>query len=152
MSHKISNHTRIIHFSVMTSSLFAATSALVLMGSLGIGEAHAFGVPKVPGLGGGGGGTDAITATAKKKAVNKILKDVAKGAFRGGKIVASKQKWACDKLGKAQKIVMVINKPDLVEKVSDLRETLYCGITDPIPAELLAPEEIKSDEKEKFAS
>ena len=45
-----------------------------------------------------------------------------------------------------------INNADLEEKVSDLRETLYCGITDPIPAELLAPEEIKEDENEKFAS
>ena len=39
-----------------------------------------------------------------------------------------------------------------IEKVSDLRETLYCGLTDPIPAELLAPEEIKGDETENFAS
>ena len=136
----------------MARSLLAATSALFIAGTLGIMEVYAFGVPKVPGLGGGGGGTNAITDKAKSKAVNKILKDVAKGAFRGGKIIASKQKWACDKLGKAQKIVMAINKQDLVEKVSDLRETLYCGITDPIPAELLAPEEIKGDEKENFAS
>ena len=139
----------------MKRSLLASASALVLLGTLGIGEVFGFGVPgggKLPGLGGGGGGTDAITAKAKTKAVNKILKDVAKGSFRGGKIIASKQKWACDKLNKAQSIVKVINKPDLVEKVSDLRKTLYCGLTDPIPAELLAPEEIKSDEKEKFAS
>ena len=40
----------------------------------------------------------------------------------------------------------------ILEKVSDLRKTLYCGITDPIPAELLAPEEIKGDETENFAS
>ena len=80
------------------------------------------------------------------------MKDVGKIAFRGGKIVASKQKWACDKLLKAQQIVVAINKQDLIEKVSDLRETLYCGITDPIPAELLAPEEIKGDETENFAS
>ena len=139
----------------MKRSLLASTSALVLIGTLGIGEVFAFGIPgggKLPGLGGGGGGTNAITDKAKAKAANKILKDVAKGAFRGGKIIASKQKWACDKLNKAQAIVKVINKPDLVEKVSDLRETLYCGLTDAIPAELLAPEEIKSDEKEKFAS
>ena len=136
----------------MIRSLLSTTSALFLSATLGIGEVYAFGIPKVPGLGGGGGGTDAITATAKKKAVNKILKDVAKGAFRGGKIIASKQKWACDKLGKAQKIVTAINQPDLQEKVSDLRKTLYCGITDPIPAELLAPEEIKPDEAEEFAS
>ena len=80
------------------------------------------------------------------------MKDVGKVAFRGGKIVASKQKWACDKLAKAQKIVIAINSSDLTEKVSDLRKTLYCGITDPIPAELLAPEEIKGDETENFAS
>ena len=56
------------------------------------------------------------------------------------------------KLAKAQMIVTAINKADLKEQVSDLRETLYCGITDPIPAELLAPEEIKGDETENFAS
>ena len=47
----------------MARSLLASTSALLLIGSLGIGEAFAFGVPKMPGggklpgLGGGGGGT-----------------------------------------------------------------------------------------------
>ena len=142
----------------MARSLLASTSALFLIGSLGIGEGFAFGVPKMPGggklpgLGGGGGGTNAITDKAKTKAAKTIIKDVGKIAFRGGKIVASKQKWACDKLAKAQKIVTVINKADLIEQVSDLRETLYCGITDPIPAELLAPEEIKGDETENFAS
>ncbi len=139
----------------MSRSLLASASALVLIGTLGIGEAFSFGVPgggKLPGLGGGGGGTDSITDKAKTKAAKKILKDVGKIAFRGGKIVASKQKWACDKLLKAQKIVVAINKQDLIEQVSDLRETLYCGITDPIPAELLAPEEIKGDETENFAS
>ena len=142
----------------MSRSILATTSAVLLIGTLGIGEVFAFGVPKMPGggklpgLGGGGGGTNSVTDKAKTNAANKILKDVAKGAFRGGKIIASKQKWACDKLLKAQKIVVAINKADLIEKVSDLRETLYCGLTDPIPAELLAPEEIKSDEKEKFAS
>ena len=135
----------------MTRSLLASTSALILFSTLGIGEAFAFG-PKLPGLGGGGGGTNAITSKAKSKAVDKILKDVGKSAFRGGKIIASKQKWACDKLAKAQSIVKVINNADLEKKVSDLRETLYCGITDPIPAEFLAPEEIKEDENEKFAS
>lgn len=135
--------------------LLAPISALTLIGTLVIGEVFAFGVPggpKLPGLGGGGGGTDSITAKAKKKAAKKILKDVGKIAFRGGKIVASKQKWACDKLLKAQRIVVAINSSDLIEQVSDLRETLYCGITDPIPAELLAPEEIKGDETENFAS
>ncbi len=136
----------------MSRSLFAATSTLFLAGTLGIGQVYAFGIPKVPGLGGGGGGTDSITDVAKKRAVNKILKDVGKVAFRGGKIIASKQKWACDKLSKAQTIVMAINNADLTEKVSDLRKTLYCGLTDPIPAELLAPEEIKGDETENFAS
>ena len=106
----------------------------------------------MPGLGGGGGGTDAITAKAKTRAAKKILKDVGKIAFRGGKIIASKQKWACDKLTKAKAIVVAINNADLIEQVSDLRETLYCGLTDPIPAELLAPEEIKGDETENFAS
>ena len=47
---------------------------------------------------------------------------------------------------------MAINNADLTEKVSDLRKTLYCGLTDAIPAELLAPEEIKGDETENFAS
>ena len=139
----------------MSRSLLASASALVLIGTLGIGEAFSFGIPgggKLPGLGGGGGGTDSITDKAKTKAAKKILKDVGKIAFRGGKIVASKQKWACDKLLKAQKIVVAINKQDLIEQVSDLRETLYCGLTDPIPAELLAPEEIKGDETENFAS
>ena len=135
----------------MTRSLLASTSALILFSTLGIGEALAFG-PKLPGLGGGGGGTDAITSKAKTKAADKILKDVAKSAFRGGKIVASKQKWACDKLAKAQGIVRAINNADIEAKISDMRETLYCGITDPIPAELLAPEEIKPDETEEFAS
>ena len=139
----------------MARSLLGSASIIVLVGILGVGEAFAFGVPgggKLPGLGGGGGGTDSISATAKKRAAKKILKDVGKVAFRGGKIVLSKQKWACDKLGKAQKIVMAINNADLTEQVSDLRKTLYCGITDPIPAELLAPEEIKGDETENFAS
>ena len=139
----------------MTRTFFSVASAFIIVGTLGFGEVFAFGVPgggKLPGLGGGGGGTDSITAKAKKKAVNKILKDVGKVAFRGGKIIASKQKWACDKLAKAQKIVIAINSTDLIEKVSDLRNTLYCGITDPIPAELLAPEEIKGDETENFAS
>ena len=139
----------------MARSLLASASALVLVGALGVGEVFAFGIPgggKLPGLGGGGGGTDAITDKAKKRAAKKILKDVGKVAFRGGKIVASKQKWACDKLAKAQKIVMAINSADLTEQVSDLRKTLYCGLTDPIPAELLAPEEIKGDETENFAS
>ena len=136
----------------MSRSLFAATSTLFLAGTLGIGQVYAFGIPKVPGLGGGGGGTDSITDVAKKRAAKKILKDVGKVAFRGGKIVASKQKWACDKLAKAQTIVMAINNADLTEQVSDLRKTLYCGLTDPIPAKLLAPEEIKGDETENFAS
>ena len=136
----------------MSRSLLASTSALILLGSLGIGDAFAFGPKKLPGLGGGGGGTDAITSKAKTKTVNKILNDVGKSAFRGGKIVASKQKWACDKLLKAQTIVRAINNADLSEKVSDLRETLYCGLTDAIPAEMLAPEEIKEDKNEKFAS
>lgn len=135
----------------MARSLLASTSAIIILSTLGIGEALAFG-PKLPGLGGGGGGTNAITGKAKTKAVNKILKDVGKSAFRGGKIIASKQKWACDKLAKAQGIVTAINNADLQEKVSDLRETLYCGLTDAIPAEMLAPEEIKEDENEKFAS
>ncbi|KGF89816.1 MULTISPECIES: hypothetical protein [Prochlorococcus] len=139
----------------MSRSLLASAAALVIVGTFGFGEVFAFGIPggkKLPGLGGGGGGTNAVTSKAKTKAVNKILKDVGKIAFRGGKIVASKQKWACDKLEKAQKIVTAINQPDLQEKVSDLRKTLYCGLTDPIPAELLAPEEIKPDEAEEFAS
>ena len=135
----------------MARLLLASTSAIILCSTLGIGEALAFG-PKLPGLGGGGGGTNAITGKAKTKAVNKILKDVGKSAFRGGKIIASKQKWACDKLAKAQGIVRAINQADLEEKVADLRETLYCGLTDAIPAEMLAPEEIKEDENEKFAS
>ena len=139
----------------MSRSLFSSISAIVLVSTMGIGEVFAFGVPgggRLPGLGGGGGGTDAITAKAKTKAAKKILKDVGKIAFRGGKIVASKQKWACDKLSKAKAIVVAINNADLIEQVTDLRETLYCGITDPIPAELLAPEEIKGDETENFAS
>ena len=139
----------------MPRSLLASASALALVGTLGVGDVFAFGIPgggKLPGLGGGGGGTNSITDVAKKRAAKKILKDVGKVAFRGGKIVASKQKWACDKLAKAQTIVMAINNADLTEQVSDLRKTLYCGLTDPIPAKLLAPEEIKGDETENFAS
>jgi len=123
-------------------------ASIVLISSVGAGEAFAFGIPggkKLPGLGGGGGGTDSITSQAKVKTVNAILKQVGKSAFEGGKIIASKQKWACDKLAKAQGIVRVINKPDLEEKVSSLRSSLYCGVTDVIPAELLAPEKEKID-------
>ena len=131
---------------MLRSSLMAAS--IVLISSVGAGEAFAFGIPggkKLPGLGGGGGGTDSITSQAKVKTVNAILKQVGKSAFEGGKIIASKQKWACDKLAKAQGIVRVINKPDLEEKVSSLRSSLYCGVTDVIPAELLAPEKEKID-------
>ena len=131
---------------MIRSSLMAAS--IVLISSVGAGEAFAFGIPggkKLPGLGGGGGGTDSITSQAKVKTVNAILKQVGKSAFEGGKIIASKQKWACDKLAKAQGIVRVINKPDLEEKVSSLRSSLYCGVTDVIPAELLAPEKEKID-------
>ena len=90
----------------MSRSLLASTSALILFSTIGVGETLAFG-PKLPGMGGGGGGTNAVTSKAKTKTVNKILKDVGKSAFRGGKIIASKQKWACDKLAKAQGIVKV---------------------------------------------
>ena len=131
---------------MLRSSLMAAS--IVLISSVGAGEAFAFRIPggkKLPGLGGGGGGTDSITSQAKVKTVNAILKQVGKSAFEGGKIIASKQKWACDKLAKAQGIVRVINKPDLEEKVSSLRSSLYCGVTDVIPAELLAPEKEKID-------
>ena len=131
---------------MVRSSLIAAS--IVLISSVGVGEAFAFGIPggkRLPGLGGGGGGTDSITSQAKVKTVNAILKQVGKSAFEGGKIIASKQKWACDKLAKAQGIVRVINKPDLEEKVSSLRSSLYCGVTDVIPAELLAPEKEKID-------
>ena len=131
---------------MLRSSLMAAS--IVLISSVGAGEAFAFGIPggkRLPGLGGGGGGTDSITSQAKVKTVNAILKQVGKSAFEGGKIIASKQKWACDKLAKAQGIVRVINKPDLEEKVSSLRSSLYCGVTDVIPAELLAPEKEKID-------
>ena len=54
----------------MARSLLASASALTLVGILGVGEVFAFGVPgggKLPGLGGGGGGTNSITDTAKKE-------------------------------------------------------------------------------------
>ena len=57
----------------MKRSLLAATSALFLAGTFGIGQVYAFGVPKVPGLGGGGGGTNAITDKAKTKAAKTIF-------------------------------------------------------------------------------
>ena len=50
----------------MSRSLLASASALVLIGTLGIGEAFSFGVPgggKLPGLGGGGGGTGGTGGT-----------------------------------------------------------------------------------------
>ena len=134
----------------MIRNLLVSSSTVILLGTLGVGESLAFGpgIPGMPGLGGGGGGTNAITEKAKAATVNKILKEVGKNAFKSGKIIASKQKWACDKLAKAETIVRVINKPDLVSKVSDLRQTLYCGLTEAIPAEMLAPEKEKIDTQE----
>ena len=61
----------------MPRSLLASASALALVGTLGVGDVFAFGIPgggKLPGLGGGGGGTNSITDVAKKRAAKKILK------------------------------------------------------------------------------
>ena len=90
-------------------------------------QALAFGLPSlpgggIPGLGGGGGGTNALTEQAKVRSVNAIFKEVSKNAFEGGKLVVAKQKWACEKISQAQVILQAINKPDLVSKAADLRE------------------------------
>ena len=61
-------------------------------------------------------------------------------AFKGGLIVASKQKWACDKLDQAESIVQVLKKPKLLRKVNNLQDTLYCKLSESIPLELLAEE------------
>lgn len=102
---------------------------------------YSFGLPGLPSnLGGGGGGTDALTEQAKVKSVNSIFSEIGKGAFDGGKLILSKKKWACDKLDQANKILSAISQPQLSSQAADLHAKLFCGITSKIPAELLAPE------------
>ena len=112
--------------------------------------AFAFGLPGgggggFPGLGGGGGGLDAVTEQAKVRTVNSIFAEVGKTAFEGGKLVVAKQKWACDKIGKAEVILSAINKPELASKAADFREKLFCDWTQPIPEEMLAPSKEEID-------
>jgi hypothetical protein len=102
---------------------------------------YSFGLPKLPSsLGGGGGGTDALTEQAKVKTVDSIFSEINKGAFEGGKLILSKKKWACEKLDQANKILSAISQPQLSSKAADLYGKLFCGITTKIPAEFLAPE------------
>lgn len=113
---------------------------------------RAFGLPSmpgggIPGLGGGGGGTNVLTEQAKVRTVNAIFSEVGKNAFEGGKLVVAKQKWACDKISQAQTILQAINQPDLVSKAADLREKLFCDWTQPIPDEMLAPTEEEVDQQ-----
>ena len=115
-------------------------------------NARAFGLPSIPGggipgMGGGGGGTNALTNQAKVRTVNAIFSEVGNNAFEGGKLVVSKQKWACDKISQAQTILQAINQPDLVSKASELREKLFCDWTQPIPDEFLAPSEEEVDQQ-----
>lgn len=102
----------------------------------------------IPGLGGGGGGTDAIAEQAKVKAVNQIFEDIGKNAFEGGKLLLSKKKWACQRLKEADVILAVISQAKLSEEASKLRDKLFCDITERIPDEFLAPEKPKVDSQE----
>ena len=115
-------------------------------------NARAFGLPSmpgggIPGLGGGGGGTNVLTEKAKVRTVKAIFSEVGKTAFEGGKLVIAKQKWACEKITQAQTILQAINQPDLVSKAADLRESLFCDWTQPIPDEMLAPTEEEIDQQ-----
>ena len=115
-------------------------------------QVRAFGLPSmpgggIPGLGGGGGGTNVLTEKAKVRTVKAIFSEVGKTAFEGGKLVIAKQKWACEKITQAQTILQAINQPDLVSKAADLRESLFCDWTQPIPDEMLAPTEEEIDQQ-----
>ena len=111
-------------------------------------QVRAFGLPSgVPGLGGGGGGTNVLTEQAKVRSVNAIFSEVGENAFEGGKLVVAKQKWACEKITQAQTILQAINQPDLSSKAADLREKLFCDWTQPIPDEMLAPTEEEVDQQ-----
>ena len=103
-----------------------------------------YGFPKPSGIPSGFGGQENsstnIKDQAKEKAVKKIIDSVLGKAFKGGLIVASKQKWACDKLDQAESILQVLQKPKLLRKVNNLQDTLYCQLSESIPLELLAEE------------
>ena len=103
-----------------------------------------YGFPKPGGIPSGFGGQENSSTNlkdqAKEKAVKKIINSVMGKAFKGGLIVASKQKWACDKLDQAESIVQVLKKPKLLRKVNNLQDTLYCKLSESIPLELLAEE------------
>lgn len=124
------------------SILSIALTATVVF--LGAPRAHAgFGLPSM--LGGGGGGMDAMTEQAKVQTVNSIFSEVGKNAFEGGKLLLSKQKWACDKLAKADLILAALNQPGLLKQSKDLKVRLFCGVTEMIPDSMLAPEKPKED-------
>ena len=100
-------------------------------------QVRAFGLPSgVPGLGGGGGGTNVLTEQAKVRSVNAIFSEVGENAFEGGKLFVAKQKWACKKITEAQTILRAINQPDLTSKAADLHG--YFALDTAIPDEMLA--------------
>jgi len=122
-------------------NIFVKFASLVSFAAASSTPAYSFGLPGLPSsLGGGGGGTDALTEQAKVKTVNSIFSEIGKGAFEGGKLILSKQKWACDKLEQANTILSALNQPQLSSQAADLKAKLFCGVTAGIPAELLAPE------------
>ena len=129
----------------------SAASLLAGVSLLGATSSLAFGLPggiKIPIPTGGGGGTNALTEQAKVRTVNAIFKEVSSSAFENGKLIIAKQKWACDKITKAQVILKAINKEDLSAKAGELREKLFCDWTAPIPPSMLAPTPEKIDTQE----
>ena len=80
--------------------------------------------------------------------MNAIFKEVSSSAFENGKLLIAKQKWACDKITKAQGILKAIKKEDLSAKAGELRERLFCDWTAPIPPSMLAPTPEKIDPQE----
>ena len=129
----------------------SAASFVAGVSLLGTTSSLAFGLPgglKIPNPTGGGGGTNSLTEQAKVRTVNQIFKEVSSSAFENGKLIIAKQKWACDKITKAQVILKAINKNDLSAKAGDLREKLFCDWTAPIPPSMLAPTPEKIDAQE----
>jgi hypothetical protein len=122
--------------------LNASTLLLLLLIPVIPSSAYAqFGGFRIPGLGGGGGGTGAITEQAKVMAVNQIFNDIGKNALNGGKLVLSKKQWACKRLSEADVILAAINQAQLSAEAAKLRTQLFCDITESIPPEFLAPED-----------
>ena len=140
--HEIQTHMKL---NLFAASLAAGVSLLGATSSL------AFGLPgglKLTAPTGGGGGTNALTEQAKVRTVNAIFKEVSSSAFENGKLLIAKQKWACDKITKAQGILKAIKKEDLSAKAGELRERLFCDWTAPIPPSMLAKKNKKIDPQE----